>query len=323
MMMLKGLCRVLLMGVCLLLACRMSAKSTPPTDPAAARVIPAFVVPANRPDVAHERFMVIGDMGTGRPSQHRVAAAMALRAREEPVDFILTVGDNFYLNGVQSSDDPQWQTKFEEVYSDPSLQVPFFPSLGNHDHYGNPQAQIDYGRNHPRWNMPAFHYTFTRELGDGTQVQFFAVDSNPIHEQDPAAAAQLAWLDKQLANSRARWKIVYGHHSLYGHNPRRGHNATMIARLEPLLVKHGVDVYFAGHDHTLEMIKPIHGVHYVISGAAAGPDWAYSVNWTDESFYAATLGGFTLCTVSANALVVEFVRLDGRTQYAHTITKHP
>lgn len=323
MMMLKGLCRVSLVGVCSLLACRTSGKFTPPTDPAAARVIPAFAVSADKPDVARERFMVIGDMGTGRHDQHQVATAMALRAREEPVDFILTVGDNFYPNGVQSPDDAQWQTKFEAVYSDPSLKVPFFASLGNHDHYGNPQAQIDYGRKHSRWNMPAFHYTFTRELRDGTQVQFFAVDSNPIHEKEPAADAQLNWLDEQLAISRARWKIVYGHHGLYGHNPRRGNNATMIAKLEPLLVEHGVDVYFAGHDHFLDMIKPIHGVHYVISGAAAGPDWAYAVQWTDESYYAATLGGFTLCTISADALVVEFVRLDGKTEYAHTITKHP
>ena len=72
----------------------------------------------------------------------------------------------------------------------------------------------------------------------------------------------------------------------------------MIEKLEPLLVKHKVDVYFAGHDHTLEMLKPVKGVNYVVSGAAGGPDKAYNVTWSDDSFYAATLGGFVACRAS-------------------------
>ena len=97
----------------------------------------------------------------------------------------------------------------------------------------------------------------------------------------------------------------------------------MIAALEGVLTTHNVDVYFAGHDHTLEMLKPVEGVHYVISGGGAGPERAYGVDWTDESYYAATLGGFTLCRLSRDELVIEFVRLDGKTEYAHTISKAP
>jgi hypothetical protein len=62
-------------------------------------------------------------------------------------------------------------------------------------------------------------------------------------------------------------------------------------------------------------------VDYVISGAGAGPDWAYPVTWNDESYYVATLGGFVLCRVSRDELVIEFVRLNGETQYAHVLTK--
>lgn len=298
-------------------------QTEPLLDPSRTHVIPPFTIPPVVPGAAYERFMVIGDMGTGRLDQHKVAAAMAIRAKSDHVDFILTVGDNFYEEGVSSVDDPQWKTKFEDVYADPALQLPIYPSLGNHDHRGNVNAQIEYSQRNKNWRMPAQYYTFTHTLVDETTVQYFAIDSDPFLMQGPEAAAQLTWLDHELGKSGARWKFVYGHHPLYSHvgRARELERRTMIAALEPLFTKHKVDVYLAGHDHTLELLKPIIGVHYVITGGGAGPDKAYAVEWTNEAYYAATLGGFTLFRVGKNEIVVEFVRLDGRTQYAHTITK--
>jgi acid phosphatase len=301
-------------------ACAALAFFQLPVDPAGRHAIPDFVVPAVVPGVAYERFMVIGDMGTGTPDQYEVAAAMTKRAEREGLDFILTVGDNFYPNGVQSADDPQWKTKFENVYSSPVLQVPVFASLGNHDHYGNPAAQVAYAQKNPRWRMPAQYYSFTRTLADGVSVQFFAVDTDPITREHPKAKQQLEWLAAELAKSDARWKIVYGHHPVYSHGPH-GDTRLLVENLEPILVEHKVDLFLAGHDHTLEMLKPVRGIHYVISGAAGGPDKAYVVEWSEESYYAATLGGFVLCRVSKDELVIEFVRLNGNTQYAHTLRK--
>jgi acid phosphatase len=296
------------------------ADSVRPIDPAGERDIPAFTIPSVRPETAYERFMVIGDMGTGRPDQYRVADAMARRARTDGLNFILTVGDNFYPRGVLSIDDPQWETKFEDVYADPTLQVPVYATLGNHDRHGSIEAQIEYTHHNDRWQMLDKYYTFTRTLADETRIQFYAVDTTPIHDRERGITGQLTWLERELAASDARWKIVFGHHPLYSHSSR-GNDGAMINRLEPLFVEHGVDVYFAGHDHTLEMLKPVNGVHYVVSGAGGGPDKAYAVNWTDEAYYAATLGGFAFVRASKDELVIEFVRLDAATQYAHTIMK--
>lgn len=295
--------------------------AAPPLDPARTHDIPPFTIPQVVSGAAYERFIVVGDMGTGRPDQYNVAAAMAQRAKSDHVDFILTVGDNFYENGVSSVEDPQWKKKFEDVYADPALQLPIYPSLGNHDHRGNPKAQVEYSQRNKNWKMPAQYYAFTRTLGDGTAVQFFAIDSDPIQRPLGDSREQLTWLDAELAKSTARWKIVFGHHPLYSNGGGHGDNETMIAKVGPLLVKHHVDVYLCGHDHSLEMLKPIGGVYHVVTGGGGGPDMAYSVEWTDESYYAATLGGFTLLRVGQSEIVVEFVRLDGRTQYAHTITK--
>ncbi len=291
-----------------------------PRDPARTREIPKFTIPDVVPGAGYERFMVIGDWGTGRPDQYKVAEAMAIRAKAEPIDFILTVGDNFYEDGVSSVNDPQWKTKFEDVYTDPALQLPIYPSLGNHDHRGNTMAQVEYSKRNKNWRMPAPYYTFTRTLSDETVVQYFAIDSDPIHRLRGNFVDQLVWLDAELAKSVARWKIVYGHHPLYSHGIH-GNSDTMIAQLSSLFVKHKIDVYLCGHDHTLEMFKPIDGVHHVVTGGGAGPERAYDVKWTDESYYAATLGGFTVLRVGRAEIVVEFVRLDGKTEYAHTIRK--
>jgi hypothetical protein len=38
--------------------------------------------------------------------------------------------------------------------------------------------------------------------------------------------------------------------------------------LEPVFVKHGVNVVFSGHDHVYERLKPQKGIFYFVSGAA-------------------------------------------------------
>ncbi len=294
----------------------------PPTDPARDHTIPEFTVPPPAPGVTYVRCLALGDMGTGHPDQRLVARSMSLYAEREAADFILTLGDNFYEDGVTSVDDPQWKTKFEDVYDAKSLAVPVYASLGNHDHKGNVQAQIDYTRKNPRWRMPAQYYSFSRKLDGDATVEFFAIDSTPLHLGSAGIDKQLAWLDKALGESKARWKIVFGHHPLYS-NGEHGSDPPLTARLEPLFVKHKVDVHIAGHDHHLEMTKPIKGVHYVIAGAGAGPQRAYKAKWTNESYYTATLGGFIALRISADNLLIEFVRLKGETQYAHTLTKSP
>ena len=76
-----------------------------------------------------------------------------------------------------------------------------------------------------------------------------------INEQAAVKNAQLVWLRDALANSRARWKIVFLHHSIYsaatksgGHG---GERSVLRLRhlLEPIFVAGGVDLVLAGHDH--------------------------------------------------------------------------
>jgi tartrate-resistant acid phosphatase type 5 len=299
-----------------------SAQEDGPPDPAAAREIPAFEVPAERDGVIYQRFLAIGDWGTGGRGQRRVAQAMAARAEATPIDFVITTGDNFYPRGVSSADDPQWRQKFEDVYAAASLQVPFFPSLGNHDHMGDPDAQVAYSERNPLWRMPGRYYSHTVELDDGQQALFVVLDTDDLNMRirSPSFEAQMEWLEETLAGSSARWRIVYGHHPLYSYSIR-GHNRWLVHLLEPLFVRYGVDVYLAGHDHNLQLLRPVEGVHYVVTGAASGSDRPYPVAWPEESLYASSGGGYVLARLSRDELLLEFVRAAGETEFAHTLTK--
>jgi hypothetical protein len=108
-----------------------------PTDPSQEEDLPPVVIPDLPPGAASERFLVFGDPGTGKAGQYLIAEAMALKAGADGLYFVLITGDNFYPSGVSSVNDPDWLTKFEDPYAAPVLAVPFYPSLGNHDHGGS------------------------------------------------------------------------------------------------------------------------------------------------------------------------------------------
>ena len=67
----------------------------------------------------------VGDWGRqGNANQLRAAQLMARVAAEcmHP-NFIISSGDNFYESGLRAANDPQIDESFNNVYSDPSLQV--------------------------------------------------------------------------------------------------------------------------------------------------------------------------------------------------------
>ena len=72
----------------------------------------------------------------------------------------------------------------------------------------------------------------------------------------------------ELDNSGEDWKIPYFHHPLYSSGERHGSDLPKRKVLEPLFIKYGVSVVFAGHDHVYERVKPQHGiVHFVVGSS--------------------------------------------------------
>jgi tartrate-resistant acid phosphatase type 5 len=274
------------------------------TLPSFMRVPPPLfsAAPAGKPI----RVLAFGDFGTGSPAQKQTAAAMVAYHKLHPFNFGLTLGDNFYVRGLGSPDDPRWQTEWEQLYS--PMHIPFYAVLGNHDWSGpdSPAAEILYSARSQSWHMPAPYYTFT-----AGSVQFFAFDTPAIDE------AELKWLDEELAKSTAQWKVVYGHYHIY--SATRGDNKELIARLLPVLKKNHVDVYLNGHDHNLQELKPEGSVHFFVSGG--GGAGLYEMNPYDRSVFRQKLNGFTVLEADEKSLAIYFIGTDGSELYRRTLTK--
>jgi len=275
--------------------------------------------------------VLIGDWGRmGRDNQTDVATQMGRTAAEIGSRFTVSLGDNFYENGVQSVDDPQWAGSFETIYTAPALQSPWKIILGNHDYRGNVQAQLDYSRQSLRWRLPARYYMETVSLPDGGTADFFYLDTSPfirkyigsktdISGQD--TDAQLAWLDGALARSTARWKIVIGHHPIYtALSDEDGYDhdqPELIARLNPLLVAHNVPLYVCGHDHCLQVVE-MAGTTYVVNGAGS---LTYEPGAPIRGGFASGAHGFMTISVSRQTLNYALIDMAGTKLYMGTITK--
>jgi hypothetical protein len=195
------------------------------------------------------KFAVIGDSGTGDQNQYRLAEKLVGFRNAFPYEFVLMMGDNSY--GGESAKD--FEQRFEIPYK-PLLDagLKFYAALGNHD---TPNQRL-----YKPFNMSGDRfYTFRPKLG----VRFFALDSNYMSKE------QLAWLEKELAASGSEWKICFFHHPLYSSGGTHGSDQALRDQLEPLFLKHGVNVVLSGHDHFYERVKPQKGINYFVSGGSA------------------------------------------------------
>jgi len=162
-------------------------------------------------------FFIISDWGwNGGKFQQEVADQMTLSAQKIEPSFIVSCGDNFQVQGVASVQDPLWLSNFENIYKDPSLQVDWYPVLGNHDYKGNTQAEIDYSNISRRWRMESRYYSLVKRVNDSVSVRLIFLDTSPlvndyydkpgfpdIVKQD--TAKQVAWLKDVLAHSKEQW----------------------------------------------------------------------------------------------------------------------
>jgi hypothetical protein len=218
-----------------------------PRPPAGQPQLPTSTVAPQKPEL---KFAILGDTGTGTKPQFEIGQKLTATRATFPFEFVIMLGDNMY--GGESARD--FQNKFEKPYEALlSAGVKFYAALGNHD---VPDKQIAY----KLFNMGGQRY-YTFKPKDG--VRFFALDSNYMDKK------QLDWLEGELKNSGSEWKICFFHHPLYSSGEKHGPSLELRKVLEPLLIKTGVDVVFAGHEHFYERVKPQNNIQYFILGSSA------------------------------------------------------
>jgi len=217
--------------------------------------------------------------------------------------FQMALGDNFYMIGVKNVEDRRFKVTFEDVFDLGSAnQRPWYVLAGNHDHYGNVTAQIDYSENSSRWIFPDYYYAIKYELSNGLRIEIFVIDTvqlcgNTVEgkygdfvsymvwgapsrppqgpEDSDKAEEQWQWLEQNLKNSKADYLFVAGHYPVWSiaeHGPTR----CLVRRLRPMLQRYRVNAYLCGHDHNLQHLNEtgsnVWTVDYVVSGAGAYED---------------------------------------------------
>jgi hypothetical protein len=261
--------------------------------------VPPPVFEAIRPK-GSIRVLAIGDIGEPTLEQRKVAAAAVAYHRKKHFDFGLTVGDNFAPDGVTGPSDNRWKGEWEALYG--PAGIPIFASTGNHDWgFGDsPAAEILYTRESRSWRMPALYYSFV-----AGPVQFFALATHAWSE------TQAKWLDQELGRSKARWKIVYGHHPIYSYGTH-GPLPVLQQSLLPIL-KNRAQVYLFGHEHIVQVLGPEAGVHFLdapVGGQSVRPAKTGPLTVHSDSFY-----GFVVLEFSKERAQVEFVDTDRKVRY--------
>ncbi|MBP6025122.1 metallophosphoesterase [Ferruginibacter sp.] len=282
-------------------------------------------------------FIAMGDWGrVGADHQKQVAAQMGKTSFDIKSQFTIATGDNFYPSGVISEWDPLWKYSFEDIYTAFSLQWDWYPVLGNHDYKSNPDAQVAYSKISRRWKMPARYYSKLIPVpGDtASKILILFIDTNPLipefyknveygpNVKKADSTQQKKWMAKELSNPspNIKWKIVVGHHPMFTGGGRTEAYDTKAIRhsLKPLFDKYGVDVYLAGHEHSLQHLVADTKTQHFISGAASEKTAARLI---PESKMAASEYGFMIFSVTGKQLLVQTIDDAGKIIYTTIIDK--
>lgn len=138
---------------------------------------------------------------------------------------------------------------------------------------------------------------------------------------------QMVWFERTLANATAKWRFVFIHHtvggaagdfenSAYGRGGGQAANVGEQAKVHALMVEHGVQIFFYGHDHVFtDMV--VDKIHYTLPGSA-GATWKFVTGETGYTEYWPE-SGHGLVTVTPENVIVEFIAEGGEVIYRYTI----
>ena len=295
------------------------------------------------------QFFAIGDWGGDMFSPYytavekAVAEEMGKMAERLKPEFILALGDNFYTYGVKNVDDERFNETFEDIFTSPSLQIPWYFCAGNHDHYGNASAEIAYSKKSSRWNFPDFNYTKIWNIsGTSSTVQLVMIDTvilcgltgydrdndQPRGTETPLKAAQQwSWIEETLVKSTADYLLVAGHYPVWS-IAEHGPTQCLVESLKPLLEKYHVTAYLSGHDHNLQHLDEGFGVQYIVTGCSnfvnnstvhsgSVPSKSSKFFWAEYS----KLGGFA--TFHATPMVMDMTFVDSTGSSLYSIALKP
>ena len=181
--------------------------------------------------------------------------------------FALLLGDNVYNSGTHVELDARFDHILNPETAEWISSHIDYVSFGNHDvaTAGGQASEDNFAVPVPVAGVtapaepdpaetPEHNYSF--DYGD---VHFVTFDTNSLHNA-VRLNAQLDWVEQDLAESSAQWKIVFGHHPVAGvpdkpESPADNYYQQVVPRLRAA----GVDLLLVGHSHTYSWTYPLLG----------------------------------------------------------------
>jgi hypothetical protein len=277
-------------------------------------------------------FAVIGDYGLDSSNE----AAVATLVKAWSPSFILTTGNNNFPSGAQATIDTnigKYYRAFIYPYQGTQplgsgevdvVENKFWPTPGNTDLDAVVSTVA---------GQPYFEY-FTGIYGDIPNdfydfvvgnVHFFAVNTGLNSAGvdvslfgNFATSPQADTVRYRIAQSTAKWKIVYGHHpyrtSGLGYAP--GYSQLLWIQDLP------VDLVLAGHSHAFEAIQPTGKPVLAIVGCSGSTLVGESATVDpDQTFFSAASFGALRLTSLCASLKIEFINTAGTVVNTITISK--
>lgn len=301
-------------------------------------------------------FIVVGDWGSGDSGQRAVASSLDrhFRASARRPDFVLSTGDQIYPSGLSGPTDPLFHDRYTYAFTPLVRSVPWYMSLGNHDCEGDLGAMQQPGGPwaSTSWTMPSRFYNITYPSAvlivlDACNL-VCAVGGNPrcagplarfdTPKERALRRAQLTWLDQVLSDAPpGAWKIVSAHWALFsqtGNGPTPG----LIEHVLPILRRHGVHVWFNGHDHSLQVLQEQghewprffvsggggYGLHPGMKRAAIGAAAKYNPRLAADSSRSFIEHGYMAVDLDEKRMVVTLQRAaDNTIIHTTSLTKPP
>ena len=204
--------------------------------------------------------------------------------------------------------------------------IPTMPVVGNHEMYGGPISLK------PRYWLAQF--ALPQNGPASLRGQVYSYNYGPVHcvvldsQQAEERAAgdiltpQKAWLEADLAASKATWNIVFFHKPPYDIKSNR-ENPEIQAAFCPILERHHVDLVFNGHDHGVArtfpikngacMRKPSQGTIYYIVGRSGTKTYSDLRKKDRDTFFfdPSDQPNYLVVEVADKKLTVKAVKQDG------------
>ncbi len=226
------------------------------------------------------RFAVYGD-SRSQPSVHAQVAA-AVRAAGPRL--VLDSGDL----SADSTSDSTFQSEFFLPARPLLLNVPFYPTLGNHE--GESSLYYRYFAGLPTGGGTGGVQWYSFDYGN---AHFAVLDTNVGYSP---GTAQYQWFVNDMQRTTAEWRFVMTHHPAYS-SGTHGSDPAVDSYLVPLFESYHVDAVFHGHDHIYERSLK-NGVTYFVAGGAGAP--LYPVNATYNPYQKYARSAYHFITVDVN-----------------------